>query len=139
MKQMSWMTIAMLAGAMSVLGSNGAVMIEPTKLEEMAKAARTAGEHFDVSAQYLLQAQDWETKAKRHEAEAKRLEAMPRPAIEYKWPAFSKQPWLAERSVAMQAKRAAKECKELAAKHERKSLELMARTSRAGGVASEGQ
>lgn len=122
------MKTLILGITMTVFGWAGANanMVEPAKLEAMAKAARTAEEHVAVAKQYRLKAEDWEQRAKGHEEEAVRLERRPRAAIEHKWPAFSRQPWQAERAKAMQARRAANECLEVAGVHERKALGLLA-------------
>lgn len=76
-------------------------------------AAQTPGEYKDRAAKL-------EAKAMKHEAEADRMEKASRsnPML-YKWPAMVKGPIERERRLAMEARRAAAESLELAAKEEK--------------------
>ncbi len=95
-------------------------------LKDLAAAASTPAEHAKVAKQYRAHAGQLEEKAQKHEAEARRLEAMPRPAIEHKWPAMGRQPWIEERKLAMQARRAANEARAIAEKHVWLTVETLA-------------
>jgi hypothetical protein len=97
-------------------------------LQKMAEKAETPREHVAVAKQFRLQAQHFQQKADRHEAEARRLESRNRSPMSYKWPAMGGQPWLKERQRAMEARRAAEECLDASERHMRMSVEKLAET-----------
>ena len=83
-------------------------------------------EHAKLAKEYRLRAESFEAQAKKHEAEARKLHARPRSPIAHKWPAMSPEPWVKERQLAMEARRAAKESMEIADNHMRASVEALA-------------
>jgi hypothetical protein len=102
-----------------MLGSSMAAepMPEARKLEAMAKAARTPEQHAAVAKQYRLRAEQFEAKAAAHEAEARKLSERPRHAMDYKWPAMTNSQRDQQRRLAMEARRAAGECRAVAERH----------------------
>lgn len=95
-----------------------ATKVDDKQLSQMAQQARTAAEHNRVAALYEKRAEAMEAKAKEHEAEATRLEnRQGYNPMAHKWPALAKGPVEHQRSKAMQARRAAREALELAARH----------------------
>jgi hypothetical protein len=104
-------------------------LVERNKLESMAETAKTPKDHVAVAKQYRLQADQFEKQAVKHEEKAKELESAPRSPMAYKWPAMAGQPWVKERQLAMEARRAARECLEAADRHIRFSVEKLAEAS----------
>jgi competence protein ComGC len=72
---------------------------------------------------YRLRAEAFEAKAEKHEEEARKLAARPRNPLEVKWPAMARKSWQRESQLAVQARRAAKECYDLADRHIRLAVE----------------
>lgn len=92
---------------------------DPQKLQEMAKNATTPAAHAEVARGYLEWAKSLDEKAARHELNAERLakDTAYNP-MKHKWPAMAAAPAERERRLAMQARRAANEARQLAMKHE---------------------
>lgn len=92
--------------------------VDDKQLAQLAKEARTAAEHNRVAALHEKRAEALEAKAKEHEMEATRLESRQgyNPLM-HKWPAMARGPIEHQRAKAMQARRAARESLELAARH----------------------
>lgn len=92
--------------------------VDDKQLARLAKEAKTAAEHNRVASLYEKRAEALEAKAKEHEAEATRLESKQGyNPLAHKWPAMARGPVEHQRSKAMQARRAARESLELAARH----------------------
>lgn len=100
------------------------------KLEQMAEAAQCAVEHGEVAKQYRLRAEQLEARAVKHEKRAAELEAKPKGPMHAKWPAMARKPWVKERELAIQARRAAKESKQLAERHVQLSVETLTASCR---------
>jgi hypothetical protein len=117
--------IAMMTLALIPAGIAGAEpMVDRGNLEAVAKAAKTPADHAKVAKQYRLRAEEWKTKAEKHEADVKRLKARHKSAMEYKWPAMANNQSLEKaRQMAVEARRAALESNELAEYHYRASIE----------------
>lgn len=122
---MTTMTVAAL-GATAVilfatLGAARAIAAEPVtevaKIHRLAKEARTAADHVKVAKMYRLQGEALQVKAAAHEDQAKELDAQPKPPLAHKWPAMVPPKSRQERDLAIQARRAARESFDLAAKH----------------------
>jgi hypothetical protein len=114
-------------------------MVERSKLEKMAETAKSPKEHVAVAKQYRLQAEQFEQEAVKHETEAQKLASAPRSPMAYKWPAMVGQPWVKKRQLAIEARRAARECLEASDRHMRLGVEALAeanhsRSSRSDGV-----
>jgi hypothetical protein len=124
-----WMpkTLTMALAAALLLAfppaSTAAEPVDEAKLEAMARDAKTPAEHAKVAKQYRLRAEAFETNAKKHEEEARKLQAQPRSPLELKWPAMARKPWERETQLAMQARRAAQEAYAVADKHIRLAVE----------------
>lgn len=90
------------------------------QLQAKARAANSPTAHSEVSRDYLDRAAALDAKASRHEAEAERMakDTNYNP-MNHKWPALAAAPAERERRLAMQARRAANEARELAQKHEK--------------------
>lgn len=99
--------------------------ISEKKLAAMAISAKTEAEHSAVARQYDSRADAFEAKAKRHDAEADKLanQKVYNPMM-HKWPALAQAPAEKQRRLAMEARRAAQEARDLAGKH-RESLETL--------------
>jgi hypothetical protein len=121
-------TMTLLAVAMMV---TAAPMLERDKLEKMAETANTPKEHVSVAKQYRLQASEFERKAAKHEAEARKLRSANGNPIAQKWPALVSRSSVKERQLAMEARRAAAECLEAADLHMRLSIEKLAEADNA--------
>jgi hypothetical protein len=98
-------------------------MVDEKKLEVMAKEAKSAADHARVAKQYRLRAEAFELKAIEYDAiagkEAKRTPL----GAEVKWPAMGRNTGKQARDKAVQARRAAAENYELAARHAALSVE----------------
>jgi hypothetical protein len=116
-------TIALFLASMIM---TAAPMMEREKLEKMAESANSPKEHAFVSKQYRLQAEEFERKAAKHEADARKLQSAHGNPIAHKWPAMAARPSVKERQLAMEARRAAAECLEAADRHMRLSVEKLA-------------
>lgn len=110
---------------LSVSLSLVAFAIEPvnkSKIDERARAAKTAGEHAAVAVLYRDCAATSEKNADLHEAEAKRLAAEKGWVVTKKWPALAPQEVVKERELAAAARKDARQCAQSAAKHSRLGL-----------------
>ncbi|HYP13800.1 MAG TPA: hypothetical protein VEQ63_07740 [Bryobacteraceae bacterium] len=117
------LTSAVLAAAPA---SAANAMVERSKLEKMAETAKTPKDHVEVSKQYRLQAAEFEQKAAKHESEARRLQSASGNPMAQKWPGMVNQTSAKQRQLAMEARRAAKECLEASDRHMRMSVERLA-------------
>jgi hypothetical protein len=86
-------------------------------LQALAKSAVTPRQHEEVAKRYRDRAVEFTAKAEAHEKKAASLMRQPAPPISHKWPAMQPKPWEKERQLAMQARRAAEEASQLAARH----------------------
>ncbi len=110
--------------AVSQVGLSGAEpRMDEKKLHEMALSAKTPAEHATVAKHYRLRAENFEAKAKSHDAEVRRLSSGPVIGIDAKWPAMARKTWQQERQHAMEARRAAEECYAVADRHVRLAVE----------------
>lgn len=89
------------------------------QLQAMARSANSPTKHAEVARAYTDRAAELDAEALRHEAEAQRLLKdngyFP---MRHKWPALANAPAETKRRLAMQARRAAHEARELARKHQ---------------------
>ncbi len=105
--------IVMLMGAVAMFAD------EPKKLAQLAKDAKTASEHAQVAKQYREHAASLEKKAAKLESEARVQDAGPTRAMEQKWPAMIVNARERKAQMAVQARRAAEEAREVADRHDR--------------------
>jgi hypothetical protein len=121
---MSQKFTARVAGAIAIVGlavtmadaRGSEPMQEPVELTAMARAADSPREHAQVAKQYRLRAEEFEAKAAKHEAAARKLYNHRSP-LSFKWPAPAGTGWKRESDLAVQARRAAQECYASAARH----------------------
>lgn len=100
--------------------------METHRLEALSKDAKTAAQHAAVARQYRLRAEALEAKAVQHEAGARKLKALPRPGMAYKWPAMTARPWEKDEKLARESRQAAQEAYAVADRHLRLSVEAQA-------------
>ncbi|MCS7026520.1 MAG: hypothetical protein NZV14_17110 [Bryobacteraceae bacterium] len=114
------MIVALTGAAWMVMAAEPADLkpMDAKELSAMAKAARTPEQHLAVAKQYEVQARYFEKKAVAHEQRANELrQKQGYNAMQYKWPSMARGQELRESSLAMQARRAAKESLDRAAYH----------------------
>ena len=92
--------------------------LEPKKLAQLAKDAKTSSEHSDVAKQYRDHAVTLEQRAAKLENEARVQDAGPTRAMAQKWPAMIENMRERKAQMAVQARRAAQESYALAERHE---------------------
>lgn len=96
-------------------------------LAERAKSAKSAEEHRAVARQYEERALTFDAKAAQHEQEADKMTKRQREQynpLSSKWPAMVQGPVDRERGKALQAKRAARESREVMAYHLEQAAKL---------------
>jgi len=87
-------------------------------LERRSKKADTPKEHAALAKEYRLRAEDFDKKAESHQAKANQLrKGGSLNPMATKWPAMANNAWQREEQLAMQARRAAEECRQQAARH----------------------
>lgn len=112
------LTIAGLGGLLIAAPADKSSMIDDKQLLSMAKSANTAEAHLTVAKAYDSKAEALEAKARKHEAKADELaNRTSYNPMAAKWPAIVQGPIDRERQLAMQARRAAFEARDLAARH----------------------
>jgi hypothetical protein len=92
--------------------------LEPKKIAQLAKDAKTSAEHSEVAKQYRQHAASLEKRAVQFEQEARVQDAGPTRAMEQKWPAMIVNARERKAQMAVQARRAAQESVTLAEHHE---------------------
>lgn len=97
----------------------------PTRLAALASEARTSADHAKVAKEYRLQAESFEARAAEHDATVSRLSKNP-PPIAFKWPSMASPDLVHAKQKAVEARRAARESRELADRHLRMSVEALA-------------
>lgn len=124
MKTIPMVLIAAL-GIFVTLGSAS----EPTQvpkdkeLAKMAEKADTASEHATVAKAYRLRAEAFTKIAEMHEEEVARKQNGPKIGMAAKWPSMSRNSLQREKQRAIEARRSARECDELAALHTQLAVE----------------
>lgn len=127
-------TVAVLMLTSAGIGRAAAAepVSEMAKLHRMAQEATTSADHAKVAKLFRLQGEAMEAKASTHEKNAKEFEARPKSPLAHKWPAMAPRQGREERALAVQARRAAQESFDLAAKHIQLAVELREITADAG-------
>ncbi|MCC6538458.1 MAG: hypothetical protein IT162_12960 [Bryobacterales bacterium] len=115
--------IASLALACTLSAGNVVDRLSPQHaefVEKKSNAAQTAKEHLEAATLHDERAAAFTAKAVRHEERAAELDQRKTyNPMRQKWPAMVEGPIERERHLAMQARRAAVESRQLAAKHRR--------------------
>lgn len=108
------MTGAMLMSAnyAQAFGSPAAEVLERRSME-----ADSPKEHAQLAKEYRLRAEEFDAKADKHLAKANELRKGPANPMAAKWPAMANSGWKREEQLAMQARRAAEESRQQAARH----------------------
>jgi len=118
---LSKLTVAILmTGAMFMSADHAKASGSPADaeaLERRSKEADSPKEHAQLAKEYRLRAEELEAKAEKHLAKANELRKGPPNPMSAKWPAMANSAWKREEQLAMQARRAAEECRQQAARH----------------------
>ncbi len=118
---LSKLTVAILmAGAMLMspdpARASGAP-VDAEALERRSKEADSPKEHAQLAKEYRLRAEELEAKADKHQSKANEMRKGPLNPMATKWPAMANNAWQREEQLAMQARRAAEECRQQASRH----------------------
>lgn len=117
---------ALLALALTIgLGSAATAQDTPDQLAALARDARTTRQHADVARRYRVQADALDAKAAEQEKLAASL-ARSAPPIVHKWPSMSPKALQDAKQQAIATRRAARESRELADRHQRLAVEALA-------------
>lgn len=120
------MLTAVSAGILLTVPAFGADLgIAPTELQALEKTADTPAEHATIAKHYRLRAEALEAKAAEHERNVQRY-SQAAGAIAQKWPAMAPRNIQKEKDLALEARRAARESRELAQHHIGRSVEALA-------------
>ena len=125
MKIRSMMGTLVLTAAVVLPVTGAEPVVEASKLSALARDARTPAEHAAVAKQYRLRAELFEAQAAEYEQSAKRRQQAAGPMI-HKWPAMAPPAVQKDKQKAVEARRAARENRELAERHLRDSVESLA-------------
>jgi len=129
-KTLTGMTLTGLLAALTLAIPTGTAMAQQTpdsttQLAALARDARTPSEHARVSKGYRLQAESFDARAAEHEARVAKL-SRNQPGITHKWPAMAPPDLVKAKQQAMDARKAARQSRELADHHLRMSVEANA-------------
>jgi len=116
------------AGAVVLLAAPGIAadsLIAPETLQTLEREADTPAEHATIAKQYRLRAESFETQAIKHEAKVRQYTNAAGPMV-HKWPAMAPRALQKEKELAVEARRAARENRELAQRHMGLSVEALA-------------
>ena len=125
MKIRSMMGTLVLTVAVVLPITGAEPVVEASKLSALARDAQTPAEHAAVAKQYRLRAESFEAQAAEYEQSAKRRQQAAGPMI-HKWPAMAPPAVQKDKQKAVEARRAARESRELAERHLRDSVESLA-------------
>jgi hypothetical protein len=121
----SLMTLTFLAGSSAAQTPSG------PDLFALSREARTTRDHADLARRFRLQANAFDTAATEHEAKAKALTASSSPAAK-KWPEVMMPDVKRAKQRAMDARRAARESREMSRHHAQQAVETLADPTEAG-------
>ena len=124
-KKQNWMHIGLTALAIAaalVSTPNHAAAQAP--LVAQADVARTSAEHAKVARAFRVQADELQAKADELESHASELARQQGPTT-VKWPALSSREYQQAKQQAAEARRGARQNRELAEQHLRQSLEAL--------------
>lgn len=113
------MTLTFLAG------SSAAQTPETANLLALSREARTTRDHADLARRFRLQAEAFDTSAAEYEAKAKALTASAPPSVK-KWPHLTMPDVNKAKQRALDARRAARESRELSQHHAQQAVETLA-------------
>jgi len=116
------LTLALLLG-----GGGGVASAQdtPAQLAQLARDARSPKQHADVARRYRVQAEALDVKAADQEKQAASM-TRHQPGIAHKWPSMVPKALTQAKHDAMDTRRAARESRELADRHQRLAVEAMA-------------
>lgn len=110
----------LMAGAMLMSADHAKAsgsLADAEALERRSKEADTPKEHAQLAKEYRLRAEELEAKADKHQSKANDMRKGPLNPMATKWPAMANNGWQREEQLAMQARRAAEECRQQASRH----------------------
>lgn len=118
------------AAAVTLIALRGTAVAQqlpeaPSQLAALARDARTPSDHARVAKAYRLQAESFDATAAEHESHVERLTRR-QPAFAHKWPALMSGDIAKAKRQAMDARRAARENRQLADRHVRLAVEAQA-------------
>lgn len=121
------MGMALAAGLLATTGTTRAqnVTKPEAELAELARSATSSTEHARVAKGYRLQADALDARALEFETKVARS-SRNAPPMAHKWPAIAQPDVVKAREQAMDARRAARESRQLADHHIRLSVEARA-------------
>jgi hypothetical protein len=113
---------AMILGALLMFAAPALYGAEPVleakQIEQLAKKADSSEEHAVVAKHYRARAENLEAEADKLEREVRQRRSATNP-MAAKWPAMTNSGIPKKERLAMQARRAARECLQLAVYHQR--------------------
>jgi len=122
LNRIAQMMVLTAAGALFAAASpvDSWMKMDAKALAERAKTAQSADDHRAVARQYQERAMTFDAKAVQHEQEAEKMAKRQREQynpLSSKWPAMVQGPVDRERGKALQARRVARESRDLTAYH----------------------
>ncbi len=116
----AFLTLALLLG-----GGVASAQDTPAQLAQLARDARTSKQHADVARRYRVEADALDAKAADQEKQAASM-TRHQPGIAHKWPSMVPKALTQAKDDAMDARRAARQSRELADRHQRLAVEALA-------------
>ncbi|MGE0394953.1 MAG: hypothetical protein AB7P67_15415, partial [Vicinamibacterales bacterium] len=114
------MTLTFLAGSGSAQTSTAQASVTPDLLA-LSREARTTRDHADLARRFRMQAEAFDTTAAEFEAKAKALTASAPPSVK-KWPHLTMPDVTRAKQRAVEARRAARESRELSQHHAQQAV-----------------
>jgi len=129
LNRIAQMMLLVAAGTLSVVAApvDTWSKMDSKELAEQAKSAKSAEDHLAVANQYEKRAIAFDAKAVEHEQESDKMTKRKNQSynpLSSKWPAMVQGPIDRERGKALQARRAARESRELMAFHREQAAKL---------------
>ena len=122
------MFLALPMALLALAGTGAAQTPRTPDLHALSREARTTVEHADLSQRFRQQAEAFESRAAAEEATVKALTAKAAP-FQHKWPEVRMPDVTAAKRRAVEARRAARESREMAERHLRLAVEALATTA----------
>lgn len=118
--------------ALSVFAGPGMAQTAPGQdLLALSREARTTRDHAELARRFRLQAEEFDATAAAHEARAKKLFDAAPTSVK-KWPHITMPDVTRAKSQAMEARRAARESRELSEHHTQRAVESLGDSAQTG-------
>lgn len=117
-----FLVAALISAGTALFAAEKADFPSGSEIAKMAENARTASEHVAVAKAYRLRAESFAEMAEKYETEVAKKNG-PKIGMESKWPAMSRNASQREKQKAIDARRSARECEQLAAYHTQLAVE----------------